>query len=337
MIHINDLTLSSFAEGMAAQGYKPNPEMMLARMGGIKVYSANGNLKPQCTRDYTAELNRAWTQALQLLSERGIRTDLPICASPFQATLDIPNRIGVWFDKDALHISAWVGNEFDWLTNTDDEANLIPSTLPEGAICPFSTQSGFMRSADLEMINDKVARVKVASANVYSDIYGTQSGTKLPQGTIVKGVADSTSATYKNVKFITTDNVNYIYPLAEPLTIPFDAPLNANISDVAPDDIIALTDTEGNDMFTIQSILRDTEQWNTLLAQSEDLRTNAEAHPELNHLVLAHPSQEWQTQHSQYAVSNILHNLLGFGFRIDGTLIIDMYKDLQQLKNKLNL
>ena len=335
MIHINDLTLQTFAEGMAAQGYKPEPEMMLARMGGIKVYSANGNLKPQCTRDYTAELNRAWTQALQLLSERGIRTDLPICASPFQATLDLPNRIGVWFDKDALHISAWVGNEFDWLTNTDDEANLIPSTLPEGAICPFSTQSGYMRSDDLEMINDKVARVKVASAPYGSASHSTIYG-YLPMGTVVKGLGEVNSYGNRNCKFITTD-VNYLYPLAEPIDIPFDAPLNANISDVAPDDIIALTDTEGNDMFTIQSIARDTEQWNTLLAQSEDLRTNAEAHPELNHLVLAHPSQEWQTQHSQYAVSNILHNLLGFGFRIDGTLIIDMYKDLQQLKNKLNL
>lgn len=327
MTHINDLTLSIFAEGMAQQGYKPNPEMMFSRMGGIKVYDHSGKLKPQCTRDYTQELSKAWTQVLQLLTAKGIKTDLPILSRPFQASLrhTDTNRIGVWFDKDALYVRACVVDL--------GEADIEATTNDRFRTHLYGIYGTTARRANIICISYKENK----SASYDSTVL--QSGEyHLGQGYSddriwFKNDKCSDVESFKNVN----KGVYLLYELAEPITIPFDSPLNVTLSDISDDDIIVLTDTEGNDMFEIESIAKGSEKWNDLLTKSPDLQTASESNPDLQHLVLAHPNHQWEQQNGQLSVGTILANLLGFGFQLNGEKLIEMWRDIQALKAKVGM
>lgn len=325
MIHINDLTLSTFVEGMAQQGYKPNPEMMFSRMGGIKVYDHTGKIKPQCTRDYTQELSKAWTQALQLLTAKDIKTDLPILSRPFQASIHHTdtNRIGIWFDKDALYVSAWVV-----------DLGSLEYALKDDALKKFQFSVPGIMGNGTNYLTIKYKTVSPSYASI--DQTDMSIASRREAGTTSMYIQDSSVSTEAEFK-TALQGVYLLYELAEPITIPFDAPLNVTLSDISDDDIIVLTDTEGNDMFEIESIAKGSAKWNDLLTKSQDLQIASEANPDLQHLVLAHPNHQWEQQNGQLSVGTILANLLGFGFQLNGEKLIEMWRDIQTLKAKVGM
>ena len=132
-------------------GYKPEPTLDTTILYGIGQLSADGREK---SRHLFPQLVEAHQTAIQLLAEQGITTP-----DPFRALCLLP---GNTLTKTELTVNNWVRQiDNPWETDTNDEGELI---LAEGEIGVLTTQSGYMRQADLEMINDKTARVKVASA-----------------------------------------------------------------------------------------------------------------------------------------------------------------------------
>ena len=318
LISRNDVQAAIAAPVIAKMGYKPEPTLDTTILYGIGQLSADGREK---SRHLFPQLVEAHQTAIQLLAEQGITTP-----DAFRALCLLP---GNTLTKTELSVNNWVEAR-TWETDTNDEGELI-RPIAEGEICVFAPQSGYMRQADLEMINDKTARVKVASAWVYSAATTSSDYriTQLPQGTVVKGLVASGS--YYSVKFrTTTDPIHVIYELATPLTIPFSEPLNLTFTDFDPEDGIVLYDRDSNPLWQSHRINvwvnpSENAQTATLYAKSSDYPVEAdrlsciqyvdtlpEGVTKAYHLDYGSPNPEWVEQHKTLP-SGIRAQLQGLG------------------------
>lgn len=246
------------------------------------------------TIDFRSQIKAAWPVLLDQLQQSGI--PIPdIARTPILPGINDTCRNRV--RPDGLEVNCFV-KPFSWVNDTDDEGNYNGTDL-----CIFGTGGGYMLKSDLTWDGSgKVATVKNDGAIVYAEHQRwTDTGVRLAAGTIVKGVADTGTATSASVTYLTTpeSEVFIVYPLAEPLFIPFEQPVNLSLGELSKYTFIGAHDINDAPMYDLQTHF-----------PYGDATENPDGH---HHFLLTRWNAAWLREHNEFPMTAIT-TFDGIGF-----------------------
>lgn len=293
-----DDTLALGAEIIAKMGYQ-EPRLTFGSHGRIHLIDGKDGKTIKGTIDMRAAKRAVWSQVLEQLAAQGVDTSLPFMQEPFETSIN--DQVGIKWDGKGVEVNCWVYRLKDLNFRQYAERLYVAMLEPAKKFSPSVAPNFVTLKYKTDSGEDWIKKGNI--------IYGYDSG----DFNIV--VHDVDAANLSEFKASLTDEDFLVYQLATPIRVDFeDMALNLGFSDVQSDDFFALDDMDGNRMSSIdvQYETRDGVQYKK---------------------VRISPNAQWVEEHHQLPV-DMLTSILGYGFTANYATMLQMYKDIQQLKNR---
>lgn len=271
-----------------------NPRLTFGSHGRIHLIDGKDGKTIKGTIDMRAAKRAAWAQVLEQLAAQGVDTSLPFMADPFE--MSINDQVGIKWDSKGVTVNAWVVDlgSLHWGYNSANKLYNTPTTALGAAIRSNVVAIGYNNAMLLGGGNDPDMTIFCTAGQMYL-----------------------TNSNYTSASaFKTAMQGQYlVYQLATPIRVDFeDMALNLGFADVQSDDFFGVDDMDGNHMYSID-VQYETREG----VQYKKVRIS--------------PNAEWVAEHGQLP-TDIMTSVLGFGFTANYATMLQMYKDIQQLKNR---